>query len=286
MMKQTNTAYPSTKAEILQFATDFLNESAYNYIDAGDALRPELAGMRIYDAPLIGYASANDDYIASLQNNDEANLSMQPPKYWLPSAATVISVFFPYTERIRESNRGGDDPSDEWLHGRIQGQECNKQLTLHLRDALIAGGFAAAVPAVDERFWSAEAMRTEGRRTFSSNWSERHVAFASGLGTFSLSRGIITEKGMAGRLGSVITSLRLEADARPYTELNAFCIRCEQCVKNCPVHAIDPMTGKAHAPCARVLEAVKAARSVERFSYYGCGKCQVAVPCESRNPRA
>ena len=36
-----------------------------------------------------------------------------------------------------------------------------------------------------------------------STWSERHVAYVSGLGTFGLSGGLITAKGQAVRLGSV-----------------------------------------------------------------------------------
>ncbi|MDR1028888.1 MAG: 4Fe-4S binding protein [Clostridiales Family XIII bacterium] len=275
----------SNKEDIVRIATDFLDASAYNFVAQDEAIRPDLAGMRIYEDPLVGCASAEDAYLSSLADNEAANITMPPPKAWLTSAATVISVFLPYTERIRASNRGGDTPSDEWLHGRIQGQECNKQLTLYLRNALIEHGFAAMIPNLDGRFWSAEATRLAGRRSFSSNWSERHAAYAAGLGTFSLSKGVITEKGVAGRFGSVITSLRLDADPRPYADRDGACIRCGQCAENCPVRAIDRRTGKSHPPCSQFLKEIKTARSTVKFPYYGCGKCQTAVPCEHRNPR-
>jgi len=38
-----------------------------------------------------------------------------------------------------------------------------------------------------------------------TNWSQRHIAYAAGLGTFSLNDGFITTKGMAMRCGSVVT---------------------------------------------------------------------------------
>ena len=47
-----------------------------------------------------------------------------------------------------------------------------------------------------------------------SNWSERHIAYAAGLGTFSLSDGFITERGIAHRCGSAVVGLELPASPR------------------------------------------------------------------------
>ena len=41
-------------------------------------------------------------------------------------------------------------------------------------------------------------------QTFTSKWSERHIAHAAGLGTFSFSDALITRRGIAHRLGSII----------------------------------------------------------------------------------
>jgi len=43
----------------------------------------------------------------------------------------------------------------------------------------------------------------------SSNWSERHIAYAAGMGTFSLNDAFITEKGIAIKLLSVVTELEI-----------------------------------------------------------------------------
>lgn len=46
--------------------------------------------------------------------------------------------------------------------------------------------------------------------TFSSSWSERHVAYAAGLGNFGLNGCLITSLGTSVRFASLVTSLPLE----------------------------------------------------------------------------
>ena len=73
-----------------------------------------------------------------------------------------------------------------------------------------------------------------------------HVA----LGTFGLSRGLITKRGMAGRITSIIINAEFEPDERPYTGIYDFCIRCGACALKCPVKAISMEYGKNNARLA------------------------------------
>jgi epoxyqueuosine reductase QueG len=57
---------------------------------------------------------------------------------------------------------------------------------------------------------------------------------------------------------------------------------CGVCAQNCPAQAISLQSGKDHVLCRRFLDKV----TEENLSYHGCGKCQTAVPCESRIPNA
>ena len=149
-------------------------------------------------------------------------------------------------------------------------------LCRHLEETLRQAGHLTLTPCLDERFRS----KGEGIPRFNSNWSERHVAHACGLGTFGLSAGLITAKGLAGRFGSLLTSLRLAPDARPYQSYNAYCSRCGACAKRCPAAAISLEKGKEHTICSPLVD-----KSMEPFRpRYGCGKCQVGVPCEKRIP--
>ena len=113
-----------------------------------------------------------------------------------------------------------------------------------------------------------------------SNWSERHAAYVCGLGTFGLSKGLITNKGMAGRFVSVLISEELPADPRPYQGIYDNCIRCGACVRRCPVDAISLEKGKDHVLCGAWLDKMGEIHAPR----YGCGLCQTKVPCESRNP--
>jgi len=73
--------------------------------------------------------------------------------------------------------------------------------------------------------------------------SERHVAYACGLGTFSLNDGLITPKGMAMRVGSVVTLLKLTPSEKRYRDYRENCLqfrneKCGKCIKRCPAGAI------------------------------------------------
>ncbi len=117
---------------------------------------------------------------------------------------------------------------------------------------------------------------------FTSNWSERHVAFICGLGIFGLSKGLITEKGIAGRFGSIVTNLYLNPVSRKYKHILEFCQNCGKCKNRCPVHAISLEKGKNHLICSEFLNRIK-----EKYKpRHGCGKCQVNVPCEDKMPYA
>ena len=121
---------------------------------------------------------------------------------------------------------------------------------------------------------------TNDPSVFSSNWSERHVAFVSGLGTFGLSKGIITERGMAGRFCSIVTDMELPVTERAYKEIYEWCIFCGKCVKRCLVGAITLENGKNHIPCSKRINESK----IKYAPRYGCGQCQTAVPCEAQKP--
>lgn len=55
---------------------------------------------------------------------------------------------------------------------------------------------------------------------------------------------------------------------------------CGKCVRNCPVNAITIENGKNNHTCSVFLDITS-----EKYKpRYGCGKCQVEVPCESRIP--
>ena len=266
-----------TREEIIASAVSFTENSPANYISPEAALKPEYAGMKIFEEPMFGFCAADDDMFKELKTPGVISDEHLSPEEWLPSAKTVISFFLPLTERIRSSNTADKAwPSEEWMHGRIEGQQFVNELSLYVAKLLTDAGYKSVVPFLDERFKMGKALKTP----FTSNWSERHAAYISGLGTFGLSKCMITVKGTAGRFGSVVTELELPRDTRPYTDIYEYCSMCGACAALCPVDCITLENGKVDKPCFDFLEDVLAAHKPR----YGCGKCQVKVSCETKRP--
>lgn len=264
----------------------FVMENRLNYVSEEEAIAPEYAGLRMYDTPIWGYGDAKDPMFEDLKKHEAVGEQFLLPDEWLPDAKSVISFFIPFTDEVKKSNwTDAIEPSAQWLHARIEGQRFVIAVCDEIQRILKEEGIESVIPASDQRFESVtkpDANRPEKWKSasYTSNWSERHVAFVCGLGTFGLSKGLITEKGIAGRLGSLVVNERFEPRRREYTDIYEYCTHCGACIRRCPAKAISLERGKEHLPCDQFLEETKK-KYVPR---YGCGKCQTKVPCESRIP--
>ena len=264
--------------EFERMAQDFVKNSPFNRV------KLEKGGqeIRLFDEPLFGYASAEDPLFRTFQKTEVIGAHFLTPEDWLAQARTVISFFLPFTQDVRMSNREQRSvPGEGWLYGRVEGQQFIWTLCSALEEALRENGFEVVVPSCSERFHTVSEPDGRGL-SFTSNWSERHAAFACGLGTFGLSRGLITAKGMAGRFGSLITDWAVPPTSRGYTQVYEYCIRCGRCAQRCPGQAISLEKGKSHSRCLDYQKTILHCM-LPRF---GCGLCQTDVPCEYRNPSA
>ncbi|NMC74462.1 MAG: epoxyqueuosine reductase [Geobacteraceae bacterium] len=245
-----------------------------------------------FDEPLVGYASLHDplfqEYRVSIGN---FHLS---PGIFLESAfgpgsgrgGTVICWILPISASTRESNRTGIRmPSREWAYTRTHGEAFNNGLRKHLVDFLTASGSRAIAPLLSDLFRTVETP--EG---LSSTWSERHAAYAAGLGTFSLSRGFITERGIAHRCGSVITDQVIAPTPRRNSHFGENCLfyrngSCGACIARCPAGAIT-RDGHDKKLCRDYGYGTVVREVGERYGVEapGCGLCQTGVPCEAGIP--
>ncbi|MGV8907142.1 MAG: 4Fe-4S binding protein [Acetobacterium sp.] len=278
------------KQSLITLATNFMENANANQIEPEGSLPEEYIGTKIYDAPIFGFADPQDPGFILLQSTGIIGEHFRLPNEWLPTGNTVISFFLPYSQKIKRSNSQEKIwPSQEWLVGRIEGHQLLNELERYIQNELNHAGFISMIPTLDKEFFSKTTPEAESNKksdlneqplSFTSNWSERHVAYMCGLGTFGLSKGLITSKGMAGRFGSLVTELKLEPDKRPYESFDAYCTKCGTCIERCPVNAISFEKGKDHQKCSAFLDKTR-----DKFKpRYGCGKCQVSVPCESGIP--
>ena len=251
-------------SELASTISRFLETAPLNRVD-------RIGIDRIFDSPLVAVAKADDPLFDELKEEHVVGPHHFRPSEWMERAVSVISYFLPFSEQVRRANRKPGLPAMEWLFARMAGENCNDMVRKLIVRGLRETGADAVVPVLDERFSMVDQT---------SNWSERHVAYVAGLGTFGLGRSLITQKGTAGRFGSVITDSHIAATTRPYDSYDEYCNSCGVCIDRCPSGAIRE-EGKEVAVCAEWgIEQVQLVFG----GLYGCGKCQVAVPCESGIP--
>jgi epoxyqueuosine reductase QueG len=203
----------------------------------------------------------------------------------LPEKLSVISWILPIAEKTRQSERRETLlPSRLWVFTRWYGEIFNDALRKHVTEYLTGMGYLAAAPVIQPYF-----KRLSNEKGQFSNWSERHVAYVAGHGTFSLSDGFITERGIAHRCGSVVTDLKLPVSRRtakgPYSNCLFFVnASCKACISRCPAGAISEK-GHDKIKCLDYSgPGISHLRSEYNVGITGCGLCQAKVPCESKNP--
>jgi epoxyqueuosine reductase QueG len=246
--------------------------------------------------PIVGFSSGADPlyefykrdigpfYVSPLEFIGHA----YPGEEFSAEELTVISWILPQTEATKRDHRKETHfPSERWARSRIMGENANVKLRTHVVDRLREEGVKAVAPMLSP-LWRRE---TSPKYGYASTWSERHAAYAAGLGTFGLSDGLITPVGKAMRAGSVVANLYIEPSPRPYTDHHAYCLfysegTCGKCMERCPIGAITP-EGHDKNLCSRYENMTHS--YVPRhygFDGYGCGFCQTGVPCESGIPKS
>ncbi len=271
----------------------------YMHSPANDLHMPE-GPEPAFGPPLLGFASGGD----ALWQEYKCHVG---ECHWTPLEAfslafpgervraeelSVISWILPQTARTRSDNRNSTRlPAERWVRARIFGENVNTGLRAYLAEELGKQGIQAVAPVLLQEW---KPMDSEPY-VYASTWSERHAAYAAGLGTFGLCDGLITPAGKAMRTGSLVARLSLTPTPRPYTSHREYCLfsssaadgkkLCGKCIKRCPAGALS-IAGHDKRRCRAFVygEAAAYAKEAWGLNGYGCGLCQVGVPCEAGIP--
>jgi ferredoxin len=281
-----------------------LEQLIKNFILENEQNRRTQPNLGIYfEEPLVGFASGIDPLFFEYKTSIG---SFHPTPREIIQAAlrekerglllseieqiSVISWVLPIAEDTRKSNRKEDQfPSKLWAYTKEFGEACNNALRRHVKGFLEDLGYVTIAPTLSTDFQYLRDVKTG----WTSFWSERHIAYACGLGTFSLNDGFITPKGIAVRIGSVVTLLKLTPSEKKYRYHRENCLqfrneKCGKCISRCPAGAIDEK-GHDKDKCHDYLdsEPLKAKRSEYGLQNPSpsCGLCQTGVPCEFQIPR-
>jgi len=219
--------------------------------------------------PLVGFSSADDPLYIQLK--EIIGPEVLSPKEIFPEALTVISFFVPFSEQVVISNRTKNTPSHEWAKSYLDVNdlinETSAQLIKYLNDRNIKAATIMSTHTYDEK-------------TLKSAWSHRSAAYIAGLGKFGVNRMLITKKGCAGRLGSVIISEEISPDKRTEEEYCMYYnnLSCLNCVDSCPTEALK-VDGFDKFKCHdKLLENVKEHKDLGLCDV--CGKCVVSCPLD------
>ncbi len=226
-----------------------------------------------WDTPLIAYAAADDPLFAKLKELVSPNHSM--PSDFLAEAKTVIAYFIPYARDISLTNLNGIFPSEEWSTAYVETNQLIIDLNIFMNQEMEKLGYQSTLLPPTLNF---------DRKLLISGWSHRHVAYIAGLGTFGLNHLLITEKGCAGRLGSIVSDVEIEPTPRPTYEfcLNKFNGSCSLCTQRCPQGALS----------SDYLDSRKCYLIQQYNDWFyqnddtalNCGKCSTGIPCAFMNP--
>ncbi|MCD6428239.1 MAG: epoxyqueuosine reductase [Desulfurococcales archaeon] len=200
------------------------------------------------------------------------------PREILPTARSVIVFALPLSIEAVESNVGGKEPSIQWLREYLVGNRIIEKVGNRVAEEL--------------RKWKLKSIAIRptynfDEKTLTASWSHRHAGYVCGLGTFGLNNMLITPKGCAVRLGTILTEAVIEETPRPTSEycLEKRGISCSVCVRRCPLNALSTWEGNGKFKCfSRLTEIAKKYKKVLHEYADACGKCCVGLPCSLRIP--
>lgn len=281
----------SLRTFLEDFIRDFLTQPENNNLgpDCGEpAWEKFVLGFSRADDPLYDFLK---EHIGEDHWTPAEAFALGSPECSTPPSSqelTVVSWALSQTEKTKAANRGQTRyPAEVWARARSYGQRCQRKLQRALVEALAGLGCQAVAPSLLREHRETESPWL-GR---ASNWSERHVAYTSGLGTFGLCGGLITELGQAVRLGSLVVRAHITPSPRPAGGPFAHCLfyrdgSCSACADRCPAGSVSP-EGRDKEACARHVQnyAADFIRRKYELDSSGCGLCQTAVPCESQIPQ-
>jgi epoxyqueuosine reductase QueG len=282
------------KKKITRITAKWITSVINDFIATSPSNSMQLDGEPVWDSALVGFAAGSDqiwqqykEYVGAFHWTPwEVFNQHRPAENVSAEQLTVISWVLPQRAMVRRANRRSKKyPAEEWARVRVYGEECNAALRQHVVKRLEKAGHAAVAPMLVPNWTIVKSQKF----SYASSWSERHAAHAAGLGTFGLCDGLITARGKAMRAGSVVARISLDATPRPYADHRAYCLffaegTCGKCIDRCPVRAITE-DGHDKEKCRQhLVRSRKYVKKTYKFTGYGCGLCQVGVPCEAHIP--
>jgi epoxyqueuosine reductase QueG len=188
----------------------------------------------------------------------------------------VVVFFLPFSPALGKAN--GEKKglaSRGWAEAYVETNLLIRKIGSHLARFLRGAGHAALATPATHNF---------DEKKLVSSWSQKHVGYIAGLGTFGHHHQLITEAGCCGRLGSLLTTMEIPATPRPSEE---WCLEkagrpCLACVSNCRYGALFETRFDRKACYRQCL--TNDAHYTDLPLVDVCGKCACEVACSHKIP--
>ncbi|MDW7669517.1 MAG: epoxyqueuosine reductase [Bacillota bacterium] len=223
--------------------------------------------------PIVKFADAKDEMFKELKKAVSEDHLM--PENLLKGAESIVAFFIPFEKPIPETNIKGRYSSHEWAAAYIETNTLIGNINELIEKYLKEKGYQSALVPATHNF---------SKETLMSQWSHRHVAYIAGMGTFGINNMLITDAGCCGRIGTLVTDLKIKADDKIEREncLYKHNGTCGVCVGKCQFGALT-FDGYTRRKCYGIC--------MENDEYHKnmgltdiCGKCLVGLPCSYINP--
>jgi epoxyqueuosine reductase len=300
---------PQDKRKLKENPTAFLETAIKEHVAASTANRlPDYNNEPVIAEPVIGFTDGRDPLFQEYKKKEIIGDFHLTPEEALvtylekqqkkvkdkrPATLSVISIAFAPSRDTRKSNQPKPtmaSPRWSYTYGRAFGlmaETLNRVVSL-----LEAGGYQAVAPVCTRPM----SIKISPDGLPYTDWSEKHAAYAAGLGTFGLNTSLITAAGIPLHLGSVITDLAIAPTPRTYDNHRAYCLHyrdesCHLCAQHCPSGAVNTQVFDGKKCMAYTREELpRINRELYGESKPGshpmCALCQIRLPCEAGIPRA
>jgi len=222
---------------------------------------------------IVNFADAKDPQFKKLKEIVSPSHAM--PEDIISDAKSVIAYFIPFSEEVANSNIEGKYSSKEWAKAYVETNQLIADINDHLKNVFTKKGYKVATIPATSNFDEDKLM---------SDWSHRHVAHIAGLGTFGANNMLITDKGCAGRIGTIVSNINLESSKKIKEErcLKKAGYNCNKCIDRCVIDAFTKSDFDRFSCYDLLLENDTLHSDLPLTDV--CGKCCVDLPCTFENP--
>jgi epoxyqueuosine reductase len=298
----------STK-EVRELKTNparFIDKAIKKYT-AGSPLNrlPDYNNEPVIEEPLVGFADGYDPIFKEFKKDsiigsfhltplEAFNVYSEKQKKEItekqPTSLSVISIGFTFPEKTRLSNQPNSRmAAPRWNSSYGLAFQLMAETLSNVVSLLESAGYHAVAPVCTRPL----PIKTAPDGLPYSDWSEKHAAYAAGMGTFGLHTSLITPAGVAVHLGNIITDLAVKASPRKYDNYLGYCLHfingsCSKCAARCPAGAVNTQSfeGKKCLEYTTndLRKLIREAEGVRPPDHPVCALCQIGVPCEAGIP--